>query len=441
MYKLGAVGDVANLMFSIVSIGMAHALYKTPRSRKQVIITWALIYLFLIVVTTPLSWLLSGLLGASYERASMLAGFCGIFAYMYLFPQIPVAQRIFTYFFVDTTMNLVVLFARVSSVLLAPCLPVHPDLLFAVFYFPLLVGFYVLFYRKLRGIIVDGLKLFHNHLTILTIFAASGYIILLLFVDPWAVWEELDIWDGLAWYGLILLIVLGYVLSFRILSTMKRQILVEQNVRFMEGQMNLLERYYSTLARQMEQVRIYNHDMRYHFTALSGFCMENNMEGIREYVKTLVQGIPEALSKRYCEIGGVNAILEYYDNLCKGEDIRFRCRINIPGETRIKPVHLCIILGNAIQNGMEAVQELENKERHYLDVNAAMSGQMLVISVQNPSGKAPVGDEDGNYISTKTEPGHGFGLSSIREAVRLYDGWCRTEWKEGIFTLQVVLQG
>lgn len=438
MYELGAVGDVANLLFSIVSIGMAHALYTTPRSRRQTFITWALIYLFLIVGTTPLSWLLPNV---SYERASMLAGFCGIFAYMYLFPQIPVAQRIFTYFFVDTTMNLVVLFARISSVLTAPYLPIHPDLLFAILYIPSLIGFFVLFYRKLRKIIVDGLRLFHNHLTILTIFSASGYIILLLLVDPWAVWNAMDIWDGLAWYGLILLIVLGYVLSFRILSTLKRQIMVEQNVRFMEGQMNLLERYYSTLARQMEQVRIYNHDMRYHFTALSGLCMENNMEGIREYVTTLVQGMPDALPKKYCEIGGVNAILEYYDNLCRGADIRFVCRINISGKIRVKPVHLSIILGNAIQNGMEAVQELEDKEKHYLDVSAVMSGRRLVISVRNPSERAPMGDEDGNYISTKTEPGHGFGLSSIREAVRLYDGWCKTDWEDGIFTLQVVLQG
>lgn len=230
--------------------------------------------------------------------------------------------------------------------------------MFALFYFPTLTGFVVLFYRKLKKIIVDGLQIFQKHLTILAIFAATGYITLLLFVDPWAVWNDLDIWGALKWYGLILLIILGYLLSFRTLSTLKRQILMEQNAKYMAEQMTLLECYYSTLTQQMEQVRIFNHDMHYHFTALSGLCMENNLEGIRSYVEALGQEMPDSLPKRYCSIGGLNATLEYYANLCKEENIGFRCQIRIPGEIKVKPVHLCIIFGNAMQNGIEAVQAI-----------------------------------------------------------------------------------
>lgn len=112
-------------------VNMAHVLYKTPRKRWQAITAWIAVYLVWGLGVWPITWLLPSV---SYERASMLIGLTGIFVYMYPFPQIPIAQRIFTCFFVDTTMNLVVLFARTTSVFLAPQLPPSGSVVCAVLF-------------------------------------------------------------------------------------------------------------------------------------------------------------------------------------------------------------------------------------------------------------------------------------------------------------------
>ncbi|MDD3346677.1 hypothetical protein [Oscillibacter sp.] len=95
MFELSsAAASLADLIFGPTTIWMAHTLYKTPRKRWQAVLTWVIIYAVLILFTHSVESLMPEM---TYERASMVLGFCGIFAYLYLFPNIPISQRIFTY--------------------------------------------------------------------------------------------------------------------------------------------------------------------------------------------------------------------------------------------------------------------------------------------------------------------------------------------------------
>jgi hypothetical protein len=54
--------------------------------------------------------------------------------------------------------------------------------------------------------------------------------------------------------------------------------------------------------------------------------------------------------------------------------------------------------------------------------------------------KAPVLKKSGWFRSTKKEPGHGFGMESIREVVERYNGHMETVIENGIFSLRILLQ-
>lgn len=436
MYELGDLGDIANLCFSLVGIWMAHKLYKSTRKKWQTILAWVLIYLVWGFAAHPINWLIPWI---SYERASMLIGLTGIFVYIFLFTDIPMPQRIFTYFMVDTSMNLVVLLARTLSVFLAPYLPINTDITFLIFYFPILIGFEFLFYYKLRQTILDGLQAFKNHLTILAIFAATGYITLLLLVDPWAVWEPLDFWGLIRWLGLTAFVAIGYVLAFKTLTSIRKQTITETEKQHISEQMALSEKYYATIVGQVEQTRAYNHDLRYHIKVLSGLCSSEDIQGIKNYISDMGRELPESLPKQYCSIGAVNALLEYYAQLCRRRNIDFRCHVHIPSDTKIMPVHLCVIFGNALQNALEAQQELNTDTARYIELKAAYANGKLAISVCNPCPAEPAQNEDGGYRTSKKESGHGIGINSIETTALHYNGWSRAVWEDGIFSVQVVL--
>lgn len=260
---------LADLIFGAVGIWMAHTLYKTPRKWWQAILTWVAIYAFLILFTHPIESLMPDM---SYERASMVLGFCGIFAYLYLFPNIPISQRVFTYFLVDTSQTLLVLFSRVCSTLSAQLLGTSVDVVFLCVYLPLMIAFILLFRRRLRDYILTSLKAFRTQLSSLAVFAAVGYLTLLLQVPTWEPWPALTFWTAGGALGMIVFVLMGYVLAFRTLRSLLARETVENSARQLSSQLALSEQYYKTLLERIEQSRIRNHDMRHHVNALSGLC-------------------------------------------------------------------------------------------------------------------------------------------------------------------------
>jgi sensor histidine kinase regulating citrate/malate metabolism len=241
------------------------------------------------------------------------------------------------------------------------------------------------------------------------------------------------------WLGVIAFVILGYVMAFRILVGINNQNHAKMEARKLSEQLILSEQYYDTLVKQVEKIRAYNHDLRYHVETLSGLCAAQDWKGVCEYVESMSCELPKSLPKQYCPVGAANALLQYYAGLCSAEDIEFRCQVYIPQDTQIQPLHLCIILGNGLCNALEAVQKLPKDAQRYIALRVMTEGGKLAISIENPCPTEPQPDQNGGYRTTKRESGHGLGMGNIWEAARHYNGWCKSDWANGIFTLRVML--
>jgi sensor histidine kinase regulating citrate/malate metabolism len=90
-------------------------------------------------------------------------------------------------------------------------------------------------------------------------------------------------------------------------------------------------------------------------------------------------------------------------------------------------------------NALEAVQKLPKDAQRYIALRVMTEGGKLAISIENPCPTEPQPDQNGGYRTTKRESGHGLGMGNIWEAARHYNGWCKSDWANGIFTLRVML--
>lgn len=436
MYSLSAdSASLADLIFGFVGIWMAHRLYKSPCKRWQCVLTWAIIYVFLIFFTHPINDLMPDM---SYERASMVLGFCGIFAYIYLFPNIPVSQRFFTYFLVDTSQTLTVLFSRVISTLAAQWWGASDDVVFWCVYAPIELAFIFAFHKWLRDYIIASLKAFRTQLKSLALFAAIGYITLILQVPTWEAWLRLDFWTAGGALGMIAFVLTGYVLAFRTLRSLLTQEDAENSARRLASQIAMSERYYKTLLERIESVRIINHDMRHHLNTLSGLCAEGKWDEVSRYVSDMASRIPASVHSSYCGVGALDALLGHYESLCAEKDIPFRCQVRLPELSGIDPLHLCVIFGNGLQNAVEASEKLDASKRG-ISIRALIADGCVAVSIANSFAGNVQADANGDIATSKPEPGHGLGMASIRETARGYNGWSGFTAKDGIFTLNVML--
>lgn len=110
----------------------------------------------------------------------------------------------------------------------------------------------------------------------------------------------------------------------------------------------------------------------------------------------------------------------------------------IPPES-LSPTDLCVILGNSLDNALDACQKLPNQDSKTISVNCKCCSGFLFLSITNPiAEKVTIRD---NHIATTKENKtlHGFGLYSLHSIVKKYDGDIQLTSTGETFTISIDL--
>jgi hypothetical protein len=142
---------------------------------------------------------------------------------------------------------------------------------------------------------------------------------------------------------------------------------------------------------------------------------------------------------RVCENDAVNALVTYYGSLAESEGIEVIWKLNIPKETGCIPgVDLSRIIGNMLENAVEACRLMDYGAKS-IRFQSKISGDMLVLGMNNSFDGNCKTRPDGSFISRKRESGIATGLNSIRSVTEKYNGSVKFEAIDRVFKTSVRL--
>lgn len=195
----------------------------------------------------------------------------------------------------------------------------------------------------------------------------------------------------------------------------------------------LREQYYQNLRREQNQVRTLRHDLRNHLAALQGLLEDSQSAKALDYVNQLEASPAFAGSRRLCAHEAANAVLaaklEEMERLGLQPDIQAA----LPEQLSISDVDLCALLGNALDNAMEAAVKARDKQ---ISLRCRVEKGVLMLKVSN----ALTGEEKDDLRSTKADRArHGFGLPGMREIAGRYGGSLEAGPRDGRFELLACL--
>lgn len=135
----------------------------------------------------------------------------------------------------------------------------------------------------------------------------------------------------------------------------------------------------------------------------------------------------------------VDAIINFKYAVAREYGINFRLKIFIPSELPIEQCDIGVILGNAIDNAIEAVKECKTKEK-VIEISMGVKKEACIMVIKNPYENEIKRNKKGRILSTKKEKQrHGYGLKSIERIVEVYQGESIIDTKENIFSLTIVI--
>ena len=232
--------------------------------------------------------------------------------------------------------------------------------------------------------------------------------------------KVLDIPDDTLYMWTILAVVLMMsVLVFNI----SRQYEVEKELAKLKSeQAELLELDYTTLNRAYEVNAKLFHDFHNHIGVLRQLLTHEKYGEAVHYLDELQAPIQNLTATVWT--GDETADYRINSKAAASEEagIRFQAQVEFPRRTNIRSVDLCAILGNLLDNAIEAARQVPEQSGRTVALTIRRIHQMLVIKVENSFAAAPV-QENGQLKTTKTGDGlHGWGLKSAQTAAEKYDG-------------------
>ncbi len=216
----------------------------------------------------------------------------------------------------------------------------------------------------------------------------------------------------------------------------QRQAVIKRENALLTSQLTLQEISVKNLENAYNRTRTFRHDIKNHILTMNILAENGDIEEIKKYLKEMSDILDESSYVRITGISAVDAILNEKLYEAQSDSITTNYDVMKLEKCCIKPVDMCIILSNALDNAIEANKAIEDPEKRYIKLKIYGDEAYTVISVTNPTVNDPVKMSAGNIRTTKKDSeNHGLGLKSIESTTRKYDGEMLIKCEDNVFTI------
>lgn len=202
--------------------------------------------------------------------------------------------------------------------------------------------------------------------------------------------------------------------------------------------LDLNSKQYSSIRNNIEQMKQIRHDLRHHIRVMERMLEEGNLENARNYLKEYEANIPEGTKIKFCENLSLNALLEYYYGITREKNIEVCFDVVELVDCNIGDIDLNILLGNALENAIEASENVASENRR-VTLRAKKKAGSVFITIDNYF-DGEIRNKHGTLLSKKRGyKESGYGNVSMDAVVEKYQGTIKREVIGSRYLVSIVL--
>ena len=216
----------------------------------------------------------------------------------------------------------------------------------------------------------------------------------------------------------------------------------------LENQINSLQEHMEEMERIYSGIRGMKHDMKNTLAVIQRLSKGEGNRELQEYLSELNKGL-EKLETRF-RTGNtvVDTLLnmKYHEAMRDVPDLRVDAdQLLFPQEIGIHSYDIGVILGNAVDNAIEACRKLKAKEPGadaFIRISSLQKGKLLILKVENSFDGHLVRGRQEEFPATDKADGenHGIGLVNIKSTAEKYQGTMDYKVKGRVFILSVMMK-
>ena len=187
-----------------------------------------------------------------------------------------------------------------------------------------------------------------------------------------------------------------------------------------------------------ERLRGLRHDLHNQLYAISGFIKQGDLPGLTSYFSQLSTEALYNDSFTLTNLPQLDALLRA--KMLQAASLRVRTDIFlvVPGFLPLSSLDLCSVLGNVLDNALEATRQLPEEQR-FISLQSATISNMWLITVKNSCNGNYRYDHESELLSTKNDFSHGVGLKRVRNLTEQNNGAVFIAAEADYFSIEIVL--
>lgn len=231
--------------------------------------------------------------------------------------------------------------------------------------------------------------------------------------------DDIYVGNDLAKQVLLILILITVWLFFYLRVTRKERDGLKQLNKINEELVDSQTKFFEASAKADSEIRAMRHDMRNNVQVLMLLLANKEYDKMQEYLEEMSEGLAGTNVSSHTGDVIADAIITDKKKRASAAGLKLDVTGVISG-VEISPVNMCKMLGNLLDNAIEAAAAPGLKdlapEYKVIDLQFKHTENFFMISVTNPCSEKP-DIKDGKIVTSKSDKkNHGFGISNIRSA-------------------------
>lgn len=180
--------------------------------------------------------------------------------------------------------------------------------------------------------------------------------------------------------------------------------------------------HYDSIVENWQNLRRMRHDLRHFILMMNEYLDSGAYDKLRSFLKGLAAANEQ--SSRVVLSGStvLDALTGYWRQRAEQQGVELEAELRAP-DLQVDDVYIAIIIGNLLENAVEAAARIAQDERRYVRLQVKVTGGMLLVRVEN-SFDGQIHQRDGHFYSAKLafkQPG--LGLENVRVIVERCAGY------------------
>ena len=202
---------------------------------------------------------------------------------------------------------------------------------------------------------------------------------------------------------------------------------------------SVLSRHYEQYQMSRENIELLNqkyHDLKYQIMAIR---QESDPVKKEHYLTEMESGIRQYEAENRTGNGVLDTVLTSKSIYCTQHNINFTCVADGTILKFMDTIDICTIFGNALDNAIEYVEQLGDKEKRLIRTAVFTRNDFIMIRFENYIEQIPRLENGIPNTTKRNKSQHGYGLKSIRMIANKYGGSMTITTNENWFALKVLI--